>query len=108
MQQRRMAHPVESRIFELYGEIDLTKRIKIQRLRWLGHIARMDTSAPVRKVFDSEPGGGSRRRGRPNLRWKDQVLSDAAAFGISNWRQKAVNREEWCSILTEAKTCNRL
>ena len=95
-------------MYELYAEIDLIKRIKIQLLRSLGHIARMDTSAPIRKVFDSEPGGGSRRRGRPNLRWKDQVLSDAAAFGIFNWRQKAVNREEWRRILTKTKTCNKL
>ena len=55
----------------------------------------MDTSTPVHKVFDSEPGGGSRRRGRPNPRLKDQVLSDAAVFGFSNCHQKAANRKEW-------------
>ena len=46
-------------------DIDVVKRIKIQRLRWLGHVARVNSSNPVRKVFEPEPGDGSRRTGRP-------------------------------------------
>ena len=52
-------------IYDIYNDIDVVKRIKIQRLRWLGHVARMDSSNPVRKVFESEPGGGCHRQGRP-------------------------------------------
>ena len=53
------------------------KRIKTQRLRWLRHVARMDSSNPIRKVFESEPDGGYRRQGRPpHLR----------TLGIRNWR----------------------
>ena len=37
--------------------IDVVKRIQIQRLRLLGHVARMYSSNPVRKVYESEPGG---------------------------------------------------
>ena len=33
----------------------------------------MDSSNPVRKVFESEPGGGCRRQGRPRHRWAKQV-----------------------------------
>ena len=53
----------------VYDDIDVVKRIKIQRFRWLGHVARMESSNPVRKVFESEPGGGSRRKGRPRQSW---------------------------------------
>jgi len=95
-------------LYELYGDIDIVKRIKIQRLRWLGHVVRMEDSTPARKVFESEPGGGSRRRGRPNLRWTDQVSKDVSTLGIRNWRQTARNREEWRRKLAEAKTCHRL
>ena len=52
-----------------YDDIDLVNRIKIQLLRWLGHVARMDSSNPVRKVFESEPDDGSRRQRRPRQRW---------------------------------------
>ena len=32
----------------IYDVIDVVQHIKIQRLRWLGHVARMDSSNPVR------------------------------------------------------------
>ena len=82
-------------LYGLYGDIDIVKRIKIQRLRWLGHVVRMEESTPARKVFESEPGGGSRRRGRPNLRWGDQVLKDVSTLGIRSWRQSTSNRQQW-------------
>ena len=53
-------------LYDIYDDIDVVKRIKIQRLRWLGHVARMDSSNPV---FESELGGGCRRQGRPPQRW---------------------------------------
>ena len=53
--------------------MDVVKRIKIQRLRWLDNVARMDSANRVRKVFESEPAGGSRRKGRPSQHWADQV-----------------------------------
>ena len=52
-------------LYDIYDGIDVVKPIKVQRLRWLGHVTRMDSSNSVRKVFESEPGGGSRRKGRP-------------------------------------------
>ena len=55
-------------LYDIYDDIDVVKRIQIQRIRWLGHVARMDSSNPVRKVFESEPGDGSRRKGAPRQR----------------------------------------
>ena len=95
-------------LYELYADIDLVKRIKIQRLRWLGHVERMDEDAPAKKVFHAAPGGGQRRRGRPNLRWKDQVMGNLTALGISNWRQRAQCRDDWRGFLDAAKTDTRL
>ena len=36
-------------LYDLYDDIDVVKSIK--RLRWLGHVTRMDSSNPVRAVF---------------------------------------------------------
>ena len=84
------------------------KRIKIQRLRWLDHVARMDSSNPVREVFKSQPGGGFRRQERPSQRWAKQVAENLRTLGIRNWRQAAKARDVWRRKLAEAKTCNRL
>ena len=47
-------------LYDIYDDIDVVKRIKIQRLRRLGHVLRISSSNPVRKVFESVTGGGSR------------------------------------------------
>ena len=90
-------------LYELYDDIDIAQRIKIQRLRWLGHVVRMDTNAPALKVFDAVPAGGSRGRGRPPLRWKDQVEKDLTSLGVSNWRRLARERNDWRALLSSAE-----
>ena len=65
----------------------------------------MDSSKPVRRVFESEPGGVSRRKGQRRQGW---VTKNVSALGIRNWRQVAIARYVWRCNLAEAKTCNRL
>ncbi|XP_054086050.1 putative uncharacterized transposon-derived protein F52C9.6 isoform X2 [Zeugodacus cucurbitae] len=89
-------------LYDLYDDIDIVQRIKRQRLRWLGHVVRMEENTPALKVFDAVPAGGSRGRGRPPLRWKDQVQSDLASLGVSSWRQKAKRRNEWRALVDSA------
>ena len=60
----------------------MVKRIEIQ----LGHVLRMDSSNPVREVFESDPGGGSRIKGRPK-----QMDENVTTLGIR--RQAAVARD---------------
>ena len=80
-------------LYDIYDDIGVRQRIEIQRLRCLGHVARMDSSNPVRKVFESEPGGRCRRQGRPPQRWAKQVDENLRALGIRNWRQAAKARD---------------
>ena len=49
----------------------------------LGHFARVDSSNPVRKVFESEPGGGSRRKERARQCCDDQVTKNVTTLGHS-------------------------
>ena len=50
---------------------------------------RLNDNDPAKKVLMSQP------RGRPKLRWQDQVAEDAATAGCRNWKRTARNREEW-------------
>jgi hypothetical protein len=56
--------------------------IKIARLKWLGHIARMEDNAPCKKRTFSQP-EGSRKKGRPKLRWLDSVLNDLKILKVT-------------------------
>ena len=74
--------------------------IKIRRLEWLGHVIRMNESRPV-KISEGKLEG--RGRGRPRLRWINDVEDDLRKLGMKRWRTKALDREEWASIIREAK-----
>ena len=58
------------KLYEMYGDLTAVQRIKLARLRWAGHVVRMETDDPARKVFLGRP-KGQRRCGRPKLRWQD-------------------------------------
>ena len=66
-----------------HNDMDVVQRINIQLLRWLGHIVRMKEDAPARRVFDAGI-CGSRRRGLPCIRWKDQIEEALSSIGVTN------------------------
>jgi hypothetical protein len=76
--------------------------IKIQRLEWLGHVVRMYQSRSVKKIFEGKL-EGKRGRGRPRLRWINDVEDDLRKLGVKQWRTKALDRVEWASIVREGK-----
>ena len=59
----------------LIKEKNIVRFIKLQRLRWVAHVNRMDTTGTVKKLTEWEP-CLSRPVGRPRLRWLDQVEED--------------------------------
>jgi len=72
----------------------LVTSIRITKLRWVGHIVRMQDNLPRKKITLDKP-EGRRRVGRPNLRWTDGVTRDAERLGVRNWRIKAMDRGDF-------------
>ena len=97
--RRRFNHELH----QLYNEPDVVKFIKINRLRWLGHVLRMNEERVRLKVLNTNH-DGNRRPGRPKIRWKDAVESDLKALRVDDWRTLARNRCDWRNMLEEAKT----
>jgi hypothetical protein len=62
----------------------------------------MDQRRFVKKIFDSKP-EGRRKVGRPKLRWLDDMENDLRVMKVKSWRKRAQNREEWASVIKEAK-----
>jgi len=87
-------------LYTLYKESDIVIYIKINRLKWAGHVIRMEEQSPTRKVLVAIV-EGRRQRGRPNLRWEDGVTEDAGKLGERNWRNAARNRDSWQKLLKE-------
>jgi hypothetical protein len=62
----------------------------------------MNKTRTVKKIFE-EKLGGRRGRGRPRLRWIDDVEDNLRNTGIKHWRIKTLDRVEWASSIKEAK-----
>ena len=74
------------------------------RLRWLGHVARMpDERMPKRMLFGKlstvRPQGGTKQR------WKDGVLPELRFMGLEKeWASVAAQRDKWHAMTREAVT----
>jgi hypothetical protein len=67
----------------------------------------VDDSRTVQKIFSATP-DGTRKVGRPKWRWEEGVRQDIRILGIRNWRNSALNREEWQKLLKKARAHIRL
>ena len=66
------------------------------RLKWAGHVERMEEDR-LTKIADAYREEGRRRRGRPRLRWEDCVKRYAGIEG--NWKGEAHGRREWRQLV---------
>jgi hypothetical protein len=58
----------------------------------------MEDTATCKKITFSQP-EGSRKKGRPKLRWPDSVLKGLKILAVT-----ALDRDLWSQIIKEAKT----
>ena len=67
--------------------------IKSRRLRWAGHVARMEECRSAFEILTGKP-RGKRPLGRPRRRWEDNIRMDLEEIGISaaNWVDSAQDR----------------
>ena len=74
--------------------------IKSRRLRWAGHVARIEEARSAFKILTDTP-AGKRTSGRPRRRWNDNIRMFLKEIGTNtrNWVDSAQNRDYWRAIL---------
>jgi len=79
-----------------------TETIRLNRLRWFGHVQRMgENRIPQRVLYMNL--GTTRLRGRPRNRWQDEVREDGRIVGGEVWQEEVHNRREWKKLLRMAR-----
>ena len=79
---------------DLYYSPNIVRVIKSRRMRWAGHVTRMDEVRGVHKVLVVKP-EGERPLGRPRRRWEDNIKMDLEEMGrgCGDWMELAQDRD---------------
>ena len=86
---------------DLYSSPNIVRVIKSRRLRWAGHVARMEEGRGVHKVLVGKPEGKS-PLGRPRRRWEDNIKMDLEEVGrgCGDWMELAQDRKRWRELVS--------
>ena len=82
----------------LYRSPNIVRMIKSRRLRWVGHVARMEEGRSAFKVLILT---GKRPLGRPGRRWEDNIRMDLDEIGINagNSVDSTQDRDYWRALV---------
>jgi hypothetical protein len=86
-------------LYRLCDDIDLVTAIRISRLRWVGHIVRMEDNLPCKKITLDKP-EGRRRAGRPNLRWMGGWSDEGCRKAGSKKLEEQGQGQVWLEAIT--------
>ena len=67
--------------------LDIVKVIKIGKLRWLGHLCRIQELEPCRKLTAVRAEGAG-RVGKPKMRWLGSLREDMKKIGVRKGRRE--------------------
>ena len=81
----------------MYSSPNIVRVIKMRRMRWAGHVARMGEERVLYRVLV-----GRRPLGRPRRRWVDNIRMDLQEVGCGNvdWIGLAQDRDRWRTLVS--------
>jgi hypothetical protein len=62
----------------------------------------MNSERTLKKIFNTKPDVARSVR-RLKLRWEDDVDRDMRILGVKNWKEVALNRDEWAMLLKKVR-----
>jgi hypothetical protein len=84
----------------LYSSPSIIRIIKSRRMRWAGHVARMEKKRNAYRLLVGKPEGKS-PLGRPRHRWVDNIEMDLGevGWGDVDWIGLAQDRNRWRALV---------
>jgi hypothetical protein len=67
-------------LYDLYSSPSIIRIIKLRRMTWAGHVARMGEKRDAYRLLVGKP-EGERPLGRPRCRWMDNIRMDLGEVG---------------------------
>jgi hypothetical protein len=88
----------------LYSVSSIVRVIKSRRMRWAGHVARLEEGRGVYRVLVGKP-EGKRPLGRPRRRWEDNIRMDLqeVGCGYEDWNGLAQDRDRWRALVSAVR-----
>jgi hypothetical protein len=88
-------------LHNLYSSPDIIRQVKLRRMRWAGHVARIGEEREVYKVLAGKP-EGKRPLGRPRRRWEDGIRMDRREIGLRgvDWIRLGQDRDRWRAVVS--------
>jgi hypothetical protein len=91
---------IEEVLHNLFRSLNIVRVIKSRRLRWPGHVARMEEGRSTFKILTGKP-TGKRPLGRPRCRWEDYIKMDLKeiCFNTRGRVDSAQDRNYWRALV---------
>ena len=84
-------------INEIIGREDIVRFVKSSRIRWIGHVERINEDRLQKRIMNTNI-IGVRKRGRPRRKWMQDVEEGLRKLNIRRWKERASNRKDWRQI----------
>jgi hypothetical protein len=68
----------------------------------LEHVERIEVNTIPKRMLKGRL-YSKRRKGRPRMRWLDDVESDLKKMKVKGWKEEMRDREQWRLVVEEAK-----
>jgi hypothetical protein len=87
-------------LHNLYSSPSIIRKMKLRRMRWAGHVARMGEKRNAYRVFVGEP-EEKRPLGRPRHGWVKNIKMDLREIEWDgmDWIDLAQNRDQWRALV---------
>jgi transcription termination factor 2 len=86
---------------DLYSLPNIVRVVTSRRMRWAGHVARMEEGRVVHRVLVGKP-EKTRPLGRPRRRWEDNIKRDLQEVGgdCGDWMEWAQDKDRWRAFVS--------